>query len=110
MKHLFLVFTLFISVEIIAQPISVAAQYASTIDSNMLREHVYKLASTEFEGRETGSPGNRMAANYIAQQFADDGIPVVPGDNDYFQEVAFSTIKWKSVDLTVNGENVEHLK
>ncbi|MEO5907119.1 MAG: M28 family peptidase [Saprospiraceae bacterium] len=110
MKHLFLVFTLFITVEIIAQPISTAAHYASTIDSNTLREHVYKLASTEFEGRETGSPGNLLAAKYIAQQFAEDGIPVVPGDNDYFQEVAFSTIKWQSVDLTVNGEKVEHLK
>ncbi|MEO6131098.1 MAG: M28 family peptidase [Saprospiraceae bacterium] len=84
--------------------------YAQTIESNTLKEHVYKLASKELEGRETGTPGNQKAAEYIASQFLLDGISPIPGDGDYFQEVAFSKIQWKVNQLKVNKTAEEDLK
>ena len=84
--------------------------YATIIDSVDIRKHVFRLASPEFEGRETGTEGNIKAAYYIAHQFSSFGIPVTPGDRDYYQEVAFSTIKWSEMNLAINGEPVEHLR
>src|SRR6187200_3545369 len=93
-----------------AQYNPVPEQLAQSIHAKTLKEHVYTLASTEFQGRETGTEGNNKAANYIAGQFKSYGIPPIPGDGDYFQEVAFSNIKWAKVSLNVSGEPVEHLK
>ncbi len=75
-----------------------------------MRDHVYTLASPAFEGRETGTEGNQKAAHYIADQFAADGIPPIPGDGDYFQELAFSKIKWDNIKLSVNGTSEEYLR
>jgi hypothetical protein len=93
-----------------AQFDSTAYKLAQTIEASTLREHVYMLASKEFEGRETGTPGNAKAAEYIAAQFASFGIPPIPGDHDFFQDVAFSAIKWGKIDLTIGGVKQEHLR
>lgn len=95
---------------LVAQTNDVSDQLARTIESKTMKEHVYTLASKEFEGRETGKEGNLKAAAYIAGQFAEDGIPTIPGDDNYFQEVGFTTFKWEDIQLTVSGEAVEHLK
>ncbi len=101
---------LFLYVTGYSQYSSVAEQYAQTIQSLTLKDHVYTLASMEFQGRETGTEGNRKAAEYIADQFTSYGIAPIQGDNDYYQEVAFSTVKWNQIKLTVAGDSVEHLK
>ena len=86
-----------------------AEKYAATIDSATIRTHVYALASTELQGRETGTDGNYKAAQYIADQFRSYRIPTVPNDNNYFQELAFTTLKWKENELMVNGQPKEHM-
>lgn len=92
-----------------AQMSNAALTYAATIDSSTMRNHVFYLASPELEGRETGSSGALRAADYIADQFSSYGIP--PGNDDsYFQEVAFSTIKWASINMEVNDAPAEHLR
>jgi len=111
MKILFCLILLIPSFSFFAQaPITVAAHYAATIESKELKEHINLLASSAFEGRETGTEGNNKAARYIAQQFSLDGIPPIPGDRDYFQDVAFSRIQWKVNRLIINGDEKEHLR
>jgi hypothetical protein len=83
---------------------------AKPIDAAGLKTHVLALTTQEMAGRETGTPGNLKAAEYIAAQFKSFGIPPIPGDGDYFQSVAFSTVKWNSISMTVNDEPVEHLR
>ncbi len=61
-----------------AQVDSVQLHYAATITQADLREHLNVLASDEYEGRETGMKGQKMAAAYIRDQFIRDGIPPVP--------------------------------
>ncbi|MDB3914155.1 peptidase M28, partial [Flavobacteriaceae bacterium] len=39
--------------------------YGSSITQEELKEHLYIYASDEFEGRDTGDPGQKKAVNYI---------------------------------------------
>lgn len=57
--------------------LSLAAQDAETI-----RRHVEFLASDELEGRFTGSPGARRAADYLAGELEDIGLGPLPGETD----------------------------
>lgn len=90
-------------------PDSTRMKFASTITMNELREHLTILASDEYEGRETGKPGQKKAAQYIADYYKDLGVG--PCNNgSYFQQYPLkeekrtnSTIstadkEWKFVD------------
>ncbi len=93
-----------------AQFDSTAYRLAQTIQASTLHDHVFTLASPEYEGRETGKPGNVKAAHYIESQFRADGIKPIAGDTNYLQEVSFSSIKWESISLTMAGVELEHLR
>ena len=43
--------------------------YANSINNTDLYKHIEVLSSDSLEGRETGKPGQKMAAEYIANQF-----------------------------------------
>lgn len=56
--------------------------YAQTITAEDLRTHLTILAADDMEGRETGTPGQKRAADYIARQFAASDLKlIVPGDD-----------------------------
>ncbi|WP_104733977.1 M28 family peptidase [Hanstruepera ponticola] len=76
--------------------------YANTITSDELKEMLYIYASDEFEGRETGQPGQKKAVNYLKQHYIDMGIPAAKSDGDYFQNVPLEVMEAPKVDLTVN--------
>lgn len=50
--------------------------------------HVEVLADDKMEGRDTGSPGHRMAAEYVAQEFERAGLKP-GGTSGYVQPVGF---------------------
>lgn len=110
MKSIPFLFVLICSLPVFSQHTGVVEKYAATIDSNTIKKHVYKLASSEFQGRETGTDGNLKAAAYIAEQFKSIQLPPLPGDSDYYQDLAFTTLKWRTNQITVNGNSKEHLK
>lgn len=72
-------------------PEVVAAE--NTIDAKVIRAHVAKLASDEFEGRAPGTKGDELARNYIRDEFARLGL--VPGapDGSWMQSVPMLGIK-----------------
>ncbi len=77
-------------------------------DQTRIEAHVRFLADDLLEGRDAGSRGHELAANYLASHFAQYGLEPA-GDNDtYFQVVPFrkSTLLQSSpkLTLTVNGE------
>src|SRR5262245_29790678 len=53
------------------------------------RPHVQTLASEKFDGREAGSPGERLAGDYIAAQMAQIGAKPLPGRRDMFATFEF---------------------
>ena len=50
--------------------------------------HISVLAADSMRGRETGSPGDKMAVDYIAAQFARNGLQPA-GTNGFLQPVQF---------------------
>ena len=67
--------------------------YANTITASNLKEKLYFYASDEFEGRETGQPGQKKAVEYLKSQYISFGIPSPLGDDDYFQEIPKEFLK-----------------
>lgn len=64
--------------------------YAQTITAQELKEALYTYASDDFEGRETGEPGQKKAVNYLMEQYVKMGIPSPIAEGDYFQDIAES--------------------
>lgn len=52
-----------------------------------IEAHLQFLASDALEGRDTGSRGHQIAANYIASQFQAIGLAPAGDNNSYFQQV-----------------------
>ena len=60
----------------------------TAIHKNIIKGHIYFLASDELKGRETGSPGIDIAARYLATTFQRYGVAAVPGAAEgFFQNV-----------------------
>ncbi|WP_423999602.1 M28 family peptidase [Maribacter sp. IgM3_T14_3] len=84
---------------------SVASEisFAETITEAELKEHLYIYASDEFEGRETGQPGQKKAIAYLKAEYEKLGIPAAKKDGNYFQEVPLEISKLPTGKLTVDG-------
>lgn len=70
-----------------AAPTDWSVPYAASITPDGLRKDLSVLASDEYEGRETGQKGQKMAADYISKRFTALGLagPVPNSDNAYIQ-------------------------
>lgn len=77
-------------------------EYANSITTDELKEHLYTFASDEFEGRETGEPGQKKAAEYLKNEYKKLDIPSPLGGDDYFQEVPESAFSRGNVKATEN--------
>lgn len=62
-----------------------AIKYAETITEADLLHQLKIIASPDMEGRETGTPGQRMAASYIESQFQKFGLKPVESLKGYQQ-------------------------
>ena len=71
----------------IDENIDQAVKYASTITAKELGAHLFTYASDDFEGRNTGEPGQKKAVEYLKDFYTAQGIKSPMGNNDYFQEV-----------------------
>jgi Zn-dependent M28 family amino/carboxypeptidase len=62
-------------------------QHQDKVDAEKIRAHVKFLSSNLLEGRGMGQRGSDIAAEYIATQFALDGLKPAGDQGTYFQEV-----------------------
>ncbi len=88
-------------------------RYAATITAADLERHLRVLASDEYEGRETGQKGQKMAAVYLAKEFAANGLtgPVTgTADSPHFQHFGLVRTTWADPHLEVNGQQLEYLR
>jgi hypothetical protein len=79
-KILLLLTVLFCNILVFGQ-IEIAKKYASVINVSGLKKHLNVIASDAMEGRETGTEGQRKAADYIQSQFQEIGLII----NKFFQ-------------------------
>src|SRR4029453_4177545 len=80
MKRILLV-ALLLSTTVSAQQTAVASRTRAAVEF---------LASDRLEGRDTGSPGERLAGDYIAMQLARAGAKPLPGRRDMFMPFEFT--------------------
>ena len=94
-----------------AAPTDWSLGYASSISADGLKQDLSVLASDEYEGRETGKKGQKMAADYIAKAFAADGLagPVTSSDNPYLQhfEMNRATLDAAASTLKTGGKTYQ---
>jgi hypothetical protein len=77
-------------------------RYADLISADSLKRHLYVIASDEYEGRETGEPGQKMAAEYIRRHF--ERYNIAPGnDTSYLQPFNVVESGIEDAAMTVNG-------
>lgn len=83
-----------------------AEKFAQTISAADLKNYLFVLASPEMQGRETGTEGQRKAAEYLKQQFQRMGIAA--GNNgNYEQGYAVYKDTLKDAAVTINNKSYE---
>ena len=88
---------------------SLAVKYAETITAYELEEHLMILAGDEYEGRETGMKGQKMAAEYIENYFKGLGVsPCVNGG--YQQTYPLRRSSNSKSEWIINGKKLEYIK
>ena len=92
---------------------SVAATYATRVSATDLKKHLRILAADDMEGRETGTRGQKKAADYIARQFADMGLAPVAKQPDgtlsYLQPFTLYKKTWGNFYLRAGGKTYTYL-
>ncbi|WP_316825741.1 M28 family peptidase [Pedobacter miscanthi] len=91
------------------KPNSDAIKFSKAINPENAYKHLSVLASDEYEGRETGTKGAWMAADYIRDYFKSLGLKA-PVNGSYFQKIDLVNVTLKESQLTVNGQPKEYQK
>lgn len=75
-----------------------------TVKQNTIKSHIGFLASDALKGRDTPSPEQEIAAEYLKSRFVEYGVSVVEGMDSYFQDVPMKIAKPASEgSLTLSG-------
>jgi len=77
--------------------------YANTITQKELKEYLYTYASNEFEGRETGMPGQKKAVAFLKNIYKNLNISAAKVDGDYFQKVPLEYSKLPDGYIKIHG-------
>ena len=86
-----------------------AIKFSKAINPENAFKHLSVLASDEYEGRETGTKGAWMAADYIRDYFKSLGLKA-PVNGSYFQKIDLVNVTLKESHVTVNGQPKEYQK
>jgi hypothetical protein len=86
-----------------------AIKFSKAINPDNAYKHLSILASDAYEGRETGTKGAWMAADYIRDYFKSLGLKA-PVNGSYFQKIDLVNVTLKESHLTVNGQPKEYQK
>ncbi|PDH50743.1 MAG: peptidase M28 [Cryomorphaceae bacterium MED-G14] len=81
-----------------------AKRFAKTITQKDLEKHLYTYASDEFEGRNTGSEGQKKAVEYLKNFYIENDIKPGDPDKDYFQKMTLNISRGNEGE--VDSENV----
>ena len=73
-------------------------KYANTITPSELKDLLYVYASDEFEGRDTGKKGQKLAVNFLREFYEKNKISAAKNTNNYFQEMKLIMINGEKFD------------
>jgi hypothetical protein len=79
------------------------------ITAAQLKSDIYWFASDFLQGRNTGKPGNDIAANFLATQIEAAGFKPAPGQDSYFQTINFeANTPPQEGSLTINKNSYSY--
>ncbi|MBN2665842.1 MAG: M28 family peptidase [Bacteroidales bacterium] len=84
------------------------SKYISSITGGELRQHVTTLASDTYEGRETGQPGQKLAAAYIKDVFGEYSFSGnIDGSIDHLQKFTVNEVRLDSFYIETSNARLE---
>ncbi|HCD23414.1 MAG TPA: peptidase, partial [Flavobacteriaceae bacterium] len=81
-------------------------KWAKTITESELKDHLYTYASDAFEGRETGTKGQKTAVEYLKAHYKSLQIAPAQANGDYEQDIELVLKKLPKGQLTINGQSM----
>ena len=96
MKTLFSFLTLLLGITTSNAQWETAKTYADTVEEEDLRQLLYVYASDYFQGRETGTLGQKRAVSFLKEFYQNREIAAAEGTEDYFQPMNLN-IKGKDI-------------
>ncbi|GGN10293.1 hypothetical protein GCM10010967_52690 [Dyadobacter beijingensis] len=91
-----------------------AAKYAASITPSDLKKHLVIIASDSLEGRDTGSPGQKKAAEYVSRYYKQYGYQPIAADADgsksYLQKYKLYKRSWGEVYVKAGDKTYEFNK
>lgn len=105
---------------LLATPFALQAQttdptaYAQSITATDLEKHLRVLAADDMEGRETGTRGQKKAADYIAKHFKSEKLAAIVkaenGKTGYLQPFNLYRKAWGEVYAKAGSKRFDYLK
>ena len=81
-------------------------KYLSEIKAENLSKHLYIVASDEMEGRDTGTPGQKKAGEYLINQYKAMGISFPKGATTFYQPIPSEFFKKQFSPKLGDSENI----
>ena len=82
--------------------------YASSITAEELKEKLYIYPSDEFEGRETGDKGQKIAVEYLKEIYKKLGVKAAKADGNYFQNVPLVLVNPPKVSIKTDENSFNY--
>ena len=105
---------IFLSITTLAYAQDDATKYAESITPEDLKKHLVIIASDSLEGRDTGSPGQKKAAEYVSKYFKEYGLQPIATDTDgsktFLQKYQLHKRGWGEVYVKADGKKYEFNK
>ena len=84
------------------------AEQAPAVQSENIEAHIAFLADDTLRGRDTGSNGYQVAANYVSSYFKQYGLTPMGDFGSYEQQVNFRKSFLEQASFTITNETGEH--
>jgi Zn-dependent M28 family amino/carboxypeptidase len=105
---------MFLSVTTLAYAQNDASKYAESITPADLKKHLVIIASDSLEGRDTGSPGQKKAAEYVVKYFKEYGLQPIAtatdGSKSFLQKYNLYKRTWGDVYVKAGSKKYEFNK
>lgn len=90
-----------------------ATKYAESITPADLKKHLVIIASDSLEGRDTGSPGQKKAAEYVSKYYKEYGLQPIAdtdGTKSFLQKYTLYKRSWGEVYVKAGSKKYEFNK
>jgi len=80
------------------------ADYAKFINTDDLRSMLFEYSSDKYMGREAGTEGEKLAADFIKKKYRVLKISSAKGNGDYYQQVPLIVEKTRFSEIEINNK------